>query len=97
MFVPQPNPAAKTGPVAGGSIRNGQYSLSPEQGPALGKNKVLINAAKKTGKTVKSVESGKETEETVELVPEKYNSKTELEVEIKKGANAHDFDLKLNP
>ncbi|HEY4261694.1 MAG TPA: hypothetical protein VGM98_16100 [Schlesneria sp.] len=76
------------GPEAG-PIKDGKYSLQAKGG----KQQVSITAAREVpGKTESDYKGGfvpvKEA-----YIPEKYNEKTELSVEVKKGGGEHDFKL----
>jgi hypothetical protein len=77
-----------------GLIENGSYSLTSETGPKPGKHKVEIRWAKPTGKQVPVKDDPPNMiDETKEAVPAKYNTSTELTVEITPGSNRHDFPL----
>lgn len=90
QFVPEPGVVGK--PVAT-QISQGKYELPADKGPAVGKNKVIIQAMKKTGKQVKDI-MGEMVEQQKEFIPSIYNEESELFVEIKPGSNTEDFSLK---
>lgn len=93
-FVPAPG---SKGPAAGGIIKTGKYSIADGNGAAVGTARVEIHSSKMTGKMIKvgsPMPPGTMIEETVEAVPAKYNTDSTLTVDIKAGANTHDFDLK---
>lgn len=76
------------GPEAG-AIKDGKYSFRAKGG----KQKVSIEASREVpGKTESDYKGG-----TVPVreayIPEKYNTKTELVAEVKKGGSEHDFKL----
>jgi hypothetical protein len=83
---------------AGGTIENGRYSIT-HKGPLPGKYKVVIRAWRKTGRMVPvppigpGAKAGTMTEEKVQSIPDKYNTNSELLVEIEPGRNQHDFEL----
>jgi hypothetical protein len=83
------------GIVAGGNIKNGQYQLSEDKGPAVGRNHVAIRAVRKSGKMIQKPMSpqGKMIEEVVEAIPPRFNSATTLKVEIKPEANTLNFEV----
>jgi hypothetical protein len=81
------------GPTAGGSIKNGAYSIYGEKGPAVGWNLVTISGARKTGKRIPEPIHGVLVDEVVSVVPEQYNSRSTLKRELKPGKNVLDFDL----
>jgi hypothetical protein len=81
---------------AGAAIVNGQYAVAQDRGPMLGKHKVVIRAMRKTGKMVPvgGPAGDAMVEESEAYIPAKYNTNTELAIDIKSGENQHDFDLK---
>lgn len=89
QFVPEQGVVGK--PVAT-QISQGKYELSGDKGPAVGKNKVVIQATRKTGKQVKDI-MGEMVEERESYIPPKYNEQSELFIEIKSGSNTEDFSL----
>ena len=80
------------GPVAGGVIQAGNYSLNVHQGPAVGANRVEVHATRKTGRRVSSW-GGAMIDEEVESIPGRYNTNSTLVVEVKTGKNAFDCEL----
>ncbi|WP_417386606.1 hypothetical protein [Gimesia sp.] len=93
QFVPDVDSAGKPvrGKMAQALIKDGSYSLSAEEGPAVGNNKVLINATRKTGKFQES--DGQKTEIMQQYIPARYNTQTTLQYEVKAGENTADFTL----
>lgn len=89
QFVPELGVVGKS---VATQITQGKFELSLDKGPAVGKNKVLIQASRKTGKKVKDI-MGEMVEQTVPFVPAKYNKKSELIIEIKPGDNTETFLL----
>ncbi|WP_437224315.1 hypothetical protein SH661x_003576 [Planctomicrobium sp. SH661] len=88
---------AENGPTAGGTITAGKYEIPPTLGPMVGKNKVEIRAEKKTGKQIpvgSPAPAGTMMDETVESIPDQYNTKSTLTVDVVAGKNTKDFDLK---
>jgi len=84
-------------PVAGGqqqaawsSVKGGQYVIAAQDGLGTGPFRVEIRALRPTGE--KSADP--ELIPAKEAVPAKYNSKSELTVEIEAGPNTADFELK---
>jgi hypothetical protein len=88
-----------TGRMANGAIEDGAYSIPEEKGPNLGQYKVDIRGYAKSPSTLGEGEGAEEAEEEQEfdlgpeIVPQKYNAATTLEVEITSGENTHDFPL----
>jgi hypothetical protein len=79
---------------AGAEIIGGNYTISAERGPKPGKHRVEIVWNKKTGKQVPTPgDPAVKTDETKQVIPKKYNSQSILSVDIKAGANKHDFAL----
>jgi hypothetical protein len=71
----------------GGEIKNGKFAIARDVGLLPGNYNVAIFASEKTGERTKpaQVGAGKPTELAKQLIPAKYNSKSELKAEIKKG------------
>ncbi len=72
------------------TVTSGQYTIAAKDGLGTGQFRVEIRALRAgSEKTIDpTLISAKE------IVPAKYNSKSELKVEIKPGKNTADFDLK---
>lgn len=81
---------------ASGEIKDGKYAIDSERGPMPGKYRVEIIWKKKTGKQIPNPsDPGTTMDETKQVIPQKYNTKTELTVEIKSGSNKDvNYDLK---
>ncbi|QDV49373.1 hypothetical protein [Gimesia fumaroli] len=94
-----PDGEVVNGQVAGkaifADIKDGKYTVSAEDGATVGKNRVEIKSYRGSGKmVVSSGGEGQKVEEVVQFIPAQYNTETTLSVEIKKGDNVLDFDLK---
>jgi hypothetical protein len=87
------------GPSAGGMIDQGRYSIARADGPAPGSYRVTIVAMQPTGRKLPDPEGppGSLAEELQNIVPPRYNTKSELKVEVKEGGNTFDFDLERAP
>ena len=81
-------------PGASGEIVGGKYQIPEEKGPSAGTFRVEITWPKATGRKLPSLDPGMTVEERAEAIPAKYNSNTELKVEISSDKNVHNFDLK---
>jgi hypothetical protein len=83
------------GPSTGGPIKDGRYSIAAAQGPTIGRNRVEIRAARKTGRQVQAPMSDRGTliDETAEAVPVCYNAQSTLTTEIASGENVLDYQL----
>ena len=79
------------GPSAGAEIASGKYEIAAKKGPLPGRYRVSITANRETGRDV--VVGGLKGSESEQFIPANYNSKTDLEVEIKPGRNTADFTL----
>jgi hypothetical protein len=86
------------GLAAGGVIENGSYAIT-RKGPLPGNYQVRITAWRKTGQVVEvptigpGAIEGAMMEEKAQYIPQKYNTNSELVVEIEAGRNRHDFEL----
>jgi hypothetical protein len=91
---------AKQISASGALIQNGQYSIPRKSGLAPGEYRVRIYLADKAG--VKAVPSimggdGQSAAPPRELIPAKYNTESELTIEVRQGvANTFDFALSKN-
>jgi len=84
-------PADGKGPTAGDVIKGGKYTV--KKAP-VGTAKVSISGSKVVGK--KKVYDTKDSPEmpiTQELLPAKYNEKSELTFDVKRGTNEKNWDL----
>ncbi len=86
-------------PVSGGqrqaawaTVKDGQYTIAAKDGLGTGQFHVEIRALRVTAE--KTTQNDPTLIPAKEIVPSKYNSKSELIVEIKPGKNTADFDLK---
>ncbi len=93
QFVPVPG--VEGAPVKL-TIENGEYSSSSDpvdsRGIPVGENRVEITASRSTGKQIKN-EMGEMEDEIEWYIPEKYNTNSELTMEIAPGDNPRDFTL----
>lgn len=80
---------------ASAPINKGRYDIPEEKGPNLGDCLVEIRWLKPTGRKLQNQGNLADglVDEMVEAVPEKYNTKTTLHVDIAAGKNNHDFVL----
>lgn len=76
---------------------NGNYELiyiRDTKGCKLGHNKVVISTLNEAEDGSEEGDDAKvELKSSVEKIPAKYNTKTELEVDVKSGENTFDFEL----
>jgi hypothetical protein len=80
-------------PTAMGQIENGAYRIDHLGGVPVGSGKVEIEGFEDTGRVVFTGPTGQKVFEAKQILPDKYNTKTELTVEIKQGTNEKNFDL----
>jgi hypothetical protein len=77
---------------AGAVIKKGTYKIAAAQGLSPGTYRVFISHMT-GGLTPEEREAGKKPKRAVEVLPAKYNAKSQLTVEVKPGTNKFDFDL----
>lgn len=86
MFSPVDGKSA----TAGGSIKDGEYSVKVP----VGVMRVSISAPKVIGKKkLYNTPDSPLRDVTAEALPAKYNEKTELKLDVKPGLNDKDFEL----
>jgi len=94
-------PAGGTkGPTAGAVLTGGRFRIDAAAGPVVGRYRVEIKGTRNTGRMVKAriaVGSNGEIEEIEQYIPSRYNTASELEVDIKPGKNRMTFDLTSPP
>ncbi len=101
LFAPQSAATAGETPTSGGAqIKEGNFSIDQEKGLVPGTYGVSIYAAgKRGGDQGKAAQPGaggnKGTDVAKELIPKRYNSNTELKVEIKKGGGNSSLKFEL--
>jgi hypothetical protein len=90
----------QAGPSAGGTVAGGAFKIDRSGGPAAGKYRVMIMSIQPTGRQVPDVEGppGSKVAEQANVIPERYNFKTDLEIEVvREGPNQFTFDLVSKP
>jgi len=92
-FVPEGGQRAEGG-RASAEIKDGKYAIPAEKIPPPGRYRVEILWNKKTGKDVPNpTDPGTTMPETKQVIPVKYNTRSELTADIKVGGNSIDFPL----
>lgn len=82
-----------TGPTVGSPIEKGRYTLPKQAAPLVGKFRIEITAAGKTGRKQLD-DSGRPVEAEEQILPARYNRQSTLEAELKPGAaNQLDFSV----
>jgi len=90
-FLPQ---QGTKGPVTGGRIDDGQFSVSPNKGAFQGNFLVKITAGRKTGRQEKDP-FGNLFDVREQYLPARYNRQSELTAEVtSSGPNQFEFDLR---
>lgn len=81
-------------PSSQGQISNGSYRIDHNGGVPVGSGKVEIEAFEDTNKPVFTSIDGKKVMEARQILPAKYNEKSELKVEITSASeNEKNFEL----
>ena len=81
--------------LMGAEIANGLYSIPAKQGLTPAKYKVMINAPQGANLNPTGPPGSDLGPPPTELIPERFNAKSELRAEVKKGEpNVFDFTLK---
>ena len=85
------------GDGAGATISQGSYEIAKAARMAAGKYRVSITATRSTGRDIPNPEpmpgEPAMVSEVVQYIPEQYNTRTTLQVELGAGENRKDFDL----
>jgi len=79
-------------------IKNGHYDLAAESGPMAEKTyTVQISSLKKTGKTVPNMmgDGAPTMELMTNVIPQKYNTQSNLKASISADSSKNQFDFKL--
>lgn len=86
-------PLSSGGAKAAAAIENGNYTIPAAQGLPTGKYRVEVSWHKPTGRKIPSADPGMTADETREAVPAKYNTDSNLTVELNGSDQPHDFSL----
>lgn len=86
------------GPTAAGRIVDGAFRLDASKGPLPGPYKVSIESFETTGRKIALVDSpGTKVDEQRQIIPPKYNARSELQETVVGGGENHfTFELQLN-
>lgn len=72
--------------IVSGLVVDGEFAIPRSEGPGLGSHRVDVWSKKSTGKTLKNRDDPENpVEETVELVPPRYNLRSELKADVVQG------------
>lgn len=86
--------AGTPGPTAGATIADGKFAILPSGGPFAGDFVVEITAAGRTGRKAINIRTDRLEDEYTQILPARYNSRSELQVEVKDNAlNRFEFAL----
>jgi hypothetical protein len=94
FFLPEGEPVSR--PAVHAPLEQGKYSLPAARGPELGRHRVEIVWHKKPGNQAPA-QPGLVTDDMRQVIPAAYNSRTTLFVDMHRGTNTFDFDLKERP
>ena len=92
-FIPTDN---ANGSTARGKIEGGHYSIPASEGLTPGTKRIKVRWTRKAGKKVRAPRpefQDKIIEQVMEVVPPRYNARSELKAEIKTGKNVVNFEL----
>jgi hypothetical protein len=78
----------RTGTAVGATIHDGGFAIARKDGPVPGSYKVRIYASSRIQAPAPKGASQRKPRPMVELIPEKYNSRTELSAEIVSGQSS---------
>lgn len=85
------------GPTTGAKIENGTYMVPANKGAVLGSHLVQITSVQPTGRKIEAgppEPAGTMVDEVQQIVPDQYNTKSTLTVNIQSGLNENvDFAL----
>lgn len=85
------------GPTAGAKITEGKYEVPSAKGPFEGEFRVEIVAIRTVNKRSVDMVTGERLAQAAErFLPEKYNKKSELTVELSADKDKYDFPLTLD-
>lgn len=86
--------AGTSGPVSGGAIQDGQFSVTSKKGVVAGHYRVEISSTQKSGNKRYDPGLGTEVDEIIQILPARYNEQSELQLEVKEdGPNEYTFEL----
>ena len=83
----RPLPGTK-GPSVGGKIVDGRFRIGPAAGLVPGKYRVEITSLRDTGETVVDPSFGTEVSVATQFLPARFNTRSELEVEVSPSGSA---------
>ena len=86
--------AGTQGPTAGAEIVDGKFSIPAEGGTFAGVFRVEITASRPSGKKVPDQWTGQPVDAYEQFLPARYNSQSELEVDVQAGG-AKQFEFSL--
>jgi hypothetical protein len=90
-----PDAASDDATFAGGPIREGKFDIPREQGPTPGRYSVTVISGEAAPSEASAAELPGAGFSKKEKIPAKYNSRTTLTAEVKKGGpNQFEFPLK---
>lgn len=92
----EPLPGTKS-PTAGAEVVDGKFVIPTDSGTFAGRFRVKITASRPTGRKIRHPIWNNMVDETEQYLPSRYNTNSELEVNVERGAVNHfDFSLVSN-
>jgi hypothetical protein len=85
---------SKISVYASGDIKDGRFAIKSSKGPVPGIYTVSFSSLREVPLEKDGREPGQPLFQEVETIPEKFNTKTKLKVEINEGGVKFGFDLK---
>lgn len=93
-FITLQPQSGTSGPTAGAEIVDGQFAIPSVKGPLAGHFRVEITASKPSGRKIPDRFGGQMIDEILQFLPARYNTESELIVEVREGEPNH-FDFPL--
>ena len=86
-------PKEESNRLSGGTVEAGNYSVPEAQGANAGTYRVEVHSLQLNGNLYKDPDTLEMRPELEESLPEKYNRRSDLTVEVSETQNQFDFDL----
>lgn len=91
-FTPLPG---TEGPTAGAKIADGKYEIDPLKSLFEGNYVVSIKVWKQSKRVTEDFATGERERGIIQILPPKYNSESELTLELVRGEDTYNFELEL--
>ena len=83
------------GPAAGAKIIDGKYEIDPVKSLFEGNYQVSIKVWKESKRMTEDFATGEKERGIIQILPPKYNSESELKLELVRGEDTYNFELEL--